>query len=466
MLKRLAVFLVFVLSACQFNSIDVQEKKPMTNIIFVIGDGMGPAYTSAYRIFKDKPDTPTIEKTIFDQLAAGMATTHPKKGKITDSAAAATALATGFKTLNGYVGVNSNKEDLTTTLEQAKLQGYLTGVIATSTLTHATPASFIANHHNRKNEQKIAKQFLQKNSQGNLKFDLLMGGGRGFFVQKKRNLIDELTAAGFDDVTNFDQLKKASRLPVVALIENSSLAYAINSNSNRRHRLLTMTEKALQLFKKKEEKPFFLVVEGSQIDWCGHGNDIACAMAEMEDFALTIEMLQAYVDKHPNTLLVITADHETGGLNFHSGDAEDAVKWRPDVVRQIKGSAYAIQTALYTNQADWQKVWQQYTAIELNDDKQFCVDGDDNTVDKKLTDKQCIDILLKTSCSHSYETCSLGDKINSIINQRSNTYWKTDNHTGVNVQVFSYGKYSDRFTGNMDNTDIAQNIFSVLNANQ
>jgi alkaline phosphatase len=270
------------------------------NIIYMIGDGMGPAYLSAYRYYQDNPATKAVETTIYDELWVGVASTYPDDDTIvTDSAAGATALATRIKSYNGAISVNHQHQPLTTMLEIAKAKGMHTGVVATSQINHATPASFMAHDKSRKNYNEIADDFVDNKVAGKFVADLMFGGGTKYFTRKDRNLVTEFKQAGFSYADNWQDLTKLSKLPAMALLAPVGLPSALdNPVANP---LQTMTEKALQLLT-PSEKGFVLMIEGSQIDWCGHANDIACAMAEMDDFAKAIKVAKAYVDSHPDTI--------------------------------------------------------------------------------------------------------------------------------------------------------------------
>jgi alkaline phosphatase len=168
-MKQLATLLLAVLchSALATNS--------PKNIIMMVGDGMGPAYTTAYRMYADDPSTPEVEKTVFDRLLVGMASTHPDMvtGYITDSAASATALSTGVKTYNGAIGVDSNKKPVQTVLELAKILGRKTGIAVTSQINHATPASFGAHNESRQNYDQIADSYFDDKTNGQFVFDVM-----------------------------------------------------------------------------------------------------------------------------------------------------------------------------------------------------------------------------------------------------------------------------------------------------
>ncbi len=423
---------------------------PKTSVIFMIGDGMGPAYTSTYRYYKDDHLTPQVETTVFDTILVGMNSTYSKNSVITDSAAAGTALATGYKTKSGFVGVtDTNNTNEQTVLEFAKNNGYLTAMAVTSTLTHATPAAFIAKGHHRDKQADIAKDFFKKNRNGQLKFDFLIGAGEIHFnkAYKDFNLTaKENKVALYRDGYNFDNIDS---YPFIAFTAYDYAPYAIDEKEENKYRVAKMTEKSLDLLR---DKPFFLMIEGSQIDWCGHINDIGCAMAEMDDFARSVEIAKAYVDKHPNTLLIVTADHSTGGLAIGKKIKKDdktvtdeqrskSYIWYPEVIKQIKVSSILIAKKLRSSK-DINATFKKYTSLTLSQDEYSEIQ---NILDKK--DKKIRKV------------------VNDIINKHSNTGWTTHGHTAVDVETFAYGKGSNKFRGFMDNTDIAKKIFEVLSNN-
>lgn len=428
-------------------AVGVQAKSP-TNIILVIGDGMAPAYTSAYRYYADDPATPHIETTIFDELLVGMARTYPNDNTVvTDSAAAATALATGVKTFNGAIGVDTQHQPLETLLELAKKRRYQTAVVATSTINHATPASFIAHVKSRQSYNAIADQFIDERINGKPKIDLMFGGGRKFFVREDRNIAEEFVAEGYRYITSLDQLASLDRLPIIGLFADDGLPSALNSD--RPLALTEMTAKALALLGKK---PFFLLVEASQIDWCGHANDIACAMAEMHDMAETLKLLKAYVDKNRNTILVATADHGTGGLSI---GANGKYAWDVAVIKNIKATASRIADNLMMNSHAWQEEWTHLTGIDMTPRE---MQGMQQLMDKA-------DELKRDDAPQSQRDIVRSGVVKltlALINERSHTGWTTTGHTGDDVQVFSYGENSRDFAGNINNTDIAKKLFAYL----
>ncbi|WP_409425941.1 alkaline phosphatase [Pseudoalteromonas sp. RW-H-Ap-1] len=403
------------------------------NVIYMIGDGMGPAFTTAYRYYKDDPTTKEIETTVFDTILKGMAHTYPDDHTyVTDSAASATALSSGHKSYNGAVGVDTEKKPVKTMLEIAKEQGMTTALVATSQINHATPASFAAHNESRRNYDDIANDYIDNKIAGKLPVDLMLGGGTKYFIREDRNLVDEFKAAGYqygDDIKNLNQI---TQLPAIGLYASKGLPFALDENPTR---LKQLTSKALDLLDGQNKEGFFVMIEGSQIDWCGHANDIACAMAEMDDFAKSIEKAKAYVDKNPDTILVITADHSTGGLTI---GAHGQYKWETDIIKGVKATAGTL-TNLLMESDNLKKVWQENTSIEFTAENE---------------------IKLKQAKAMGEKPLNLAVK--SIINDLSFTGWTTGGHTASDVQVFAYGKNSDDFVGSQNNTDIAKKLIGYI----
>lgn len=424
----------FIASACcmALSASAVANDKPK-NIIYMIGDGMGPAYTTAYRYYKDNPNTKQVETTIFDQILVGMAHTYPDDDTIvTDSAAGATALSTATKSYNGAIAVNTDKAPLTTILQIAKSKNMTTALVATSQINHATPASFAAHNESRRNYNEIADDYLDVKVNNRLSTDLLLGGGTKYFIREDRDLIKEFKDAGYSYSDDFSKINNLKQLPAIGLYAETAFPYAIDQYPNR---LETMTAKALSLLSKDNKSGFFAMIEGSQIDWCGHVNDIACAMKEMDDFAKSITLAKQYVDKNPDTLLVITADHSTGGLTL---GANGKYLWHADVVKSIKQSVHNLANELYAS-PNVKQVWNENTDIEISD-----------------TELQAL------KAAKGKDKKSLYKAINTLINNASYTGWTTTGHTAVDVQVFAYGQGYEAFIGSQNNTEIAQKLINYI----
>ncbi|HEY0921645.1 alkaline phosphatase [Rheinheimera pacifica] len=406
------------------------------NIIYMIGDGMGPAYLAGYRYFSDDKATAEVENTIFDELWLGMASTYPDDDTyVTDSAAGATALATGFKSYNGAISVNRQHIPIGTMMQLAKKLGKANGIVASSQVNHATPASFLAHNKSRRNYNEIADMYLDYRINNMPVADVILGGGTQYFIRDDRNLVNEFKQLGFQYTDSWQQLNTLTKTPAMALLAESALPAVLNSEQD--NQLATLTEKALQLLT-PAEKGFVLMVEGSQIDWCGHDNDIACAMAEMHDFAKAIAVAKAYVDKHPDTILVITADHETGGMSL---GAAGEYQWLPDVVRKVSATGRSIAEQLKKADSDNAALalWAKLTSISLTAEEQqalLAARQQDETTLRKLS--------------------------NQLVAKYSYTGWTSGGHTAADVAVLAYGKDAKDFVGFQDNTQIAKKLIQYI----
>jgi len=281
------------------------------NIIFLIGDGMGTSQVYA-GLIANRGDL-YIKTMPF----SGFNKTNSADNLITDSASGATAFSIGEKTNNGAIGVDKNDVPKKTILELAEEKGMSTGLVATCEITHATPASFIAHQPNRNMYEEIAADFLKTD------IDVFIGGGRNYFEHRKdgRDLLMELEEKGYDIVTSMDSLKYAKGDRVAALVaKNHPQPYLMG----RGEMLKPATEFAINKLK-KNKKGFFLMIEGSQIDWGGHDNNVPYIVSEMLDFDRTIGEVLKFAAKDGETLVVITADHETGGFSINGSDLEKGI---------------------------------------------------------------------------------------------------------------------------------------------
>lgn len=286
------------------------------NIILFIGDGMGVAQISAGKIVKGQ-----LNLEEFKHI--GLLTTHSQNALVTDSAAAGTAIATGYKTYNHAISVSPDGTPLKTIIEYAQDVNKATGLVVSSSITHATPAVFAAHVDSRKKHSIIAEQIAASD------IDVLFGGGWGYFVpatttgskrDDQKNLLADLSE--FTTVIQTDEeFKKLGNVDsVVGLFSEKALLKA-----DKRHPSLSeMTKKAIEILA-KNKNGFFLMVEGSQIDWAGHANDQDYVIAEMIDFDDTVGVGLDFAKKNVQTLVLVTSDHETGGFAIHDGSIKDKV---------------------------------------------------------------------------------------------------------------------------------------------
>lgn len=281
-----------------------KSKKPK-NVIMLIGDGMGVAHVFAGltanggHLFLEN----------FKQV--GFSKTQSASSYITDSAAGGTALSSGYKTYNGAIGVNTDTIPQKTVLEMAEAKGLATGLVSTSAITHATPASYIAHQGSRGSYEDIAADFLKTD------IDVFIGGGyKHFAVRKdKRDLTKDLQEKGYQVLRNPEDIYK---------VKSGKLAGLTADEHNevfpkRKMDLPLSTQTALNILS-QNKKGFFVMIEGSQIDWGAHQNNTIYVVNEMLDFDRAIGKALEFAAKDGETLIVVTADHETGGMAITGGD--------------------------------------------------------------------------------------------------------------------------------------------------
>lgn len=281
-----------------------KRKKPK-NIILLIGDGMGVA-----QVFSGI--TANHGRLFLGNCKyIGFSKTQSADNFITDSAAGGTALASGVKTYNGGLGVDVNKNPVKTILEKAEEQGVATGLVSSSSITHATPASFIAHQPSRKMYEEIAADFLKTD------IDVFIGGGSDNFNKRedKRDLLNDLKQKGYTvefDINDIAKVKKGKLAGLTAPFHNPGVDL-------RGDMLPIATETAINILQ-QNKKGFFLMVEGSEIDWGGHKGSTIQIVNEMLDFDKVIGKALEFAAKDGETLIVITADHETGGMGITGGN--------------------------------------------------------------------------------------------------------------------------------------------------
>ena len=283
------------------------QDKPQ-NIILMIGDGMGVSHITAGMTANG--GSLNLEK--FNHV--GFQKTNSANRYITDSGASATAMATGQKTNNSAISVDTLGNSLKSIVEYSEEAGLYTGLLATSTITHATPAAFAAHNPDRGKYEEIAVDFLTSG------LELIIGGGKAHFQNREdgRNLLQELESTGYFIGEGLDDIGTDTELPVVVLTDSLAMPPA---NQGRGDLLPRCTETSIQLLS-KNPLGFFLMVEASQIDWAAHDNDTEYLVSEMIDFDESIGIALDFAMQDGNTLVIVTGDHETGGFSVESGNFE------------------------------------------------------------------------------------------------------------------------------------------------
>ena len=299
-MKKAAYSLIILLGIAGCSTIPRTQgygtKKPK-RIILLIGDGMGLTQISSLYVESDNT-------TNFNRFThVGLMNPKSASHKITDSAAGATAFACGKKTYNGAIGMGPDTTSIPNLVEILSARKYETGVVATSAITHATPASFYSHTIHRKLEYDIAGQLLKSD------IDFFAGGGSKFFAHRESDM----------KLYNWtiDSSKSVQPIPVKSRQGEERLGYLLGENglptaqTDRGYFLHNASEAAITFLDKSK---YFLMIEGSQIDWGGHANDYSYVNSEMKDFDKVLGYVLDYAEKDGETLVIVTADHETGGL--------------------------------------------------------------------------------------------------------------------------------------------------------
>lgn len=304
------------------------------NVVVVIVDGMGPGMVVASRYVKGGP----THRLALDGLpVVGWVTTYSANNGVTDSAAAGTALACGIKTNNGYVGVNPLGEPCETLLDVAKAQGYRTAIITNTSIVDATPAAFYAHVSNRRDSKSVAAWIASAN------VDLMVGGGSEWLATAN-GIVAAWRSMGRQATTNWDNW--ATDSPVLALLQPGDFKYEWEMPTRSFEAVVTRAMGHLMA----QATPFVAVIESGLVDKAAHRNWLRHAMQEM----IVLDRLIPYLRAFPNTLLIVTADHDTGGLAIngyreraqYTGAAlwegttrQRVVSWAsgPDMVMRVKG---------------------------------------------------------------------------------------------------------------------------------
>lgn len=381
-------------------------------VILFIGDGVGVSYWTAARFASEN-------LAISQFKVIGLVDTRSSSSPITDSGAGATAYSTGVRTFNTAIGVSPDSQPVETVLEAAKKKGWATGIVATSSVTDATPASFVAHVPSRTLQFDIARQMTT------LAPDVILGGGTRWFAPTVRpdgqDLLAQLrsTHAVVTDTAGFDGARDSSMTKLVGLFS----AHDMGPAPARAPALPAMTQKAIDVLS-RDPDGFFLMVEGSQPDWRGHDNlPIGTVVAEMLDFDAAIGVALAYQRRVPDVLILVVSDHETGGMAIET--ARDSVVLASaasalnDAVRGLT-RAMGILTTQAADSVDSLAVRMEITSARMQ-----------NAARTARAERLAVD-------------------------------YTTDGHTGQMVPLFASGPGADAFSGMIDNHRVGQMLLEIV----
>ena len=459
-MKKLIYTLFFVL-------ISVVANGQAKYVFYFIGDGMGVNQVNGTEMYYAELQNGRIgvEPLLFTQFpVATMATTFSATNSVTDSAAAGTALSTGKKTYNSAISVGEDKKPMETVAEKAKKAGKKVGVATSVSVDHATPAAFYAHQPNRNMYYEIALDLPKAN------FDFYAGGG--FLKPTKTHdkkdapsIFPIFEEAGYTLARGYNDYKaKADKAQKMILIQEEGkdpgcLPYAIDREENDLT-LAQITESAIDFLMKGKDKGFFLMVEGGKIDWAAHGNDAATVFNEVKDMDAAVKVAYEFYKKHPKeTLIVITADHETGGIALGRGRYELNLKVLQYQKKSTDGLSKRISELRKSknNKVTWEEMkeflgqemgfWKE-VPISWKQERELRDEFEESFVKNKVVFAESM-----YSKSEPIAACA-----KEIINDIAMINWASGGHSAGYVPVFAIGAGSHLFGNKIDNTEIPQRI--------
>ncbi len=432
-------------------------------VFYFIGDGMGPNQVLAAEMYQaDKQGKIGRVPLCFTQFPfAGFLSTYSAKNGVTDSSAAGTALACGEKAINGQLGLNANGDTLTSIVEDLRAQGWGAGVCASSGVDHATPAAFYANCDDRGNYYEIARQLTQTDIH-------FFGGGDFHYATPKNNpsapsVYDLAPANGFTivrGVAGYEALANAPEKLILFQEEKSgSLPHAIDHKQGLRlHDIVATGIRFLS-----HHDRFILMVEEAEIDWAGHSDDARTDIDEVLELDKAVQEAYKFYLQHPDeTLIIVTADHETGGMIL--GNGSDNLNLQ--VLQHQQSSIGVISNKLKSlykekgKKLQWSDVQALLTA-ELGLYGAVEVDAEEDARLKEIFQRsqQKKDKNVRTL----YKTFSeLTAAAVDILNTKAGINWMGESHSATAVPIFAVGVGADHFSGFHDNTEIKDLILQLV----
>jgi len=425
------------------------------NVILLIPDGTSSGLVTLSRWYNEN------KPLAIDPLLCGMVKTHNSDGRLPDSAPAATAYAAGSKTKSPYIGIDSNMNPRISVLELAKLRGMSTGIVATCEFPHATPAGFVCHYNSResKNYKNLMMQFIYNSP------NLVFAAGKKYIENTdylyllKPNGIKLITEkSDFDSITKFPQTEK-NLWALFSDWQDSAKykSYECDRDSSKEPGLSEMTDKAIQLLS-QNEKGFFLMVEGSQIDWAAHNNDPYAAVTDFLEFDKAVTIALDFAKKDKNTVVIVCPDHGTGGITIGNTHVETAFSEKG----KIKSENVDIKEDIINPLREIKCSGRKLAEMMLNDSAYISKDSIAKYYNFNATDS-FINVL-KCVTEHSENKDTIQYLLGRNFSFQNHIGWTTTKHTGEDVFLAIYTP--DRLkkkTGVIENNEIGKYIAEILN---
>jgi alkaline phosphatase len=462
-MKRLFLIGVVVILNIFATSSSYAQKsdKSPKYIFFLIGDGMGHNIISISDYYlKMSNRSERINFTSFPNF--GNVTTYCKGNYITDSAAAGTALACGEKTNMGKIGVGENNEKFESIAVKMKRKGMAIGILSTTSIDHATPAVFYAHQPSRKSYYQIGIEGVK------VGFDVY--GAAGFAKpngNNQENLYKIYEKAGYKRIKGKDELSAIQTIKDKIVIteregaSNKSFTWALERKQEDLSLRDILKATIPYLEKKGGEKGFFVMAEGAKIDHACHSNDIATAIEETVDFSEAVDIAFEFYKNHTDeTLIIVTSDHETGGVTLGNGKMQFDDNIKLISHQKISGNKLSY-LLMHTDKDDWntakkilKKNFGFWDGIEISEKEEEKL----HSIFKKHE--------FKPDKKYNQRSGEFIVYCKKLVSQKAGIGWTTFQHTGSMVPIYSVGVGSERFSGVLDNTDIPHIILNLLNNNK
>lgn len=419
-----------------------QNNPQAKNIIMMIPDGQSVTDTTLARWYKG--GTPLA----VDEMMCGLVRTYSSDAAIADSAPSGTAYATGFKSHTGFVGVlpdvntmpgmkpldeADKRKPVASILEAAQLLGKSTGLIATSEIMHATPADFSSHDPSRKNYDSLSEQEVYQD------IDVVLGSGEYYLKPEGRkdgeNLVNELKSMGYDYITTPDEMKNTSSSKIWGMFAPKDLSYEMDRDPSKQPSLAEMTKKAIDTLS-KNENGFFLLVEGSKVDWASHANDPIGIISDTLAYDDAVKAALDFAKKDGNTVVISVTDHGNGGMTIGSKATDNNYDKQPleafiDPLKKASRTGEGVEKLFNEDMSNIVEIMAQYYGIT------------------DLTDEE-IEAIKNT------EAGSMNYTVGPMISKRANIGWTTNGHTGEDVPLYIYAPENcKKLGGVVENTDIA-----------
>ena len=412
-------------------------------IFYFIGDGMGPSHVLATELYLGELQgvIGRPQKLIFTQFPeSAFVTTFSASNGVTDSAASGTALATGSKTSNGRIGTDVDGNNLNSVAYYAKNSGMAVGIATTVCINHATPSAFYAHNNSRHNYNEIAQWMLEAD------YDFYAGGDAKCSSEQRNDLYGRAEKQGYTIARGYDDYKtKASKAEKMMLYQKNvaeEIPYTIDRTADDLT-LAQITKAGIDFLSKKSKKNgFFMMIEGGKIDYASHSDDAATMIHEVLDFNAAIEEAYEFYKKHKDeTLIIVTADHETGGIVLgYSGEYKLNLK-------ELSSQKVSVDKLITILKAQEETTWGEIAKV-VKENIGVEPRGTHNA-DEAV--KMTSDLARRVAYEAIYD-----------LDRKAIISWASGNHSGTFVPLFAIGEDADKFNGVIDNTDIPLTIIRSI----